>query len=133
VQAGAWPSYRFYRRVDALRGFAETFRGSPRLTALVDAAGDAVGLVAWLMDGVERRVHPGLPFVLDDEVDERGWDQLVDALASAVEASDDPDAMLSWQRVTIRRLRWHHPARPGEQALEPVPQESFRRATEWPG
>ena len=46
VQAGAWPSYRFYRRVEALRGFAETFRGSPRLRALVDAAGDAVGLVA---------------------------------------------------------------------------------------
>lgn len=128
--AEAFPSFRFYGRVGKVGDLGAV--GTPRLPALVGAVRSAIGICAWLMDGLERRATPGLPFILDDEVDERGWDQLVDALSYAVQASADPDTMLSWERVAIRRLRWHHPACLGEQASEPVSKELFRRATEWP-
>ena len=84
------------------------------------------------MDGIERRMNPGKPFVLDDELED-DFGVLLDLLEQAVEASRDPDAMLAWDRQTVQRLRTHYPADRDTRELtlgESVTRDAFQNATQ---
>lgn len=127
-EAEALPSHQFYRRIDELRELAQTYRELSAIRALLDATRSALGFIAWMMDGIEGRMNPGKPFVLDEELDDKGWSLLLDAFEQTVAASANPDAMLTWERQALQRLRQQQPGEAGKQTLgEPVTRDAFQR------
>jgi hypothetical protein len=111
-EAESFPSFQFYSRVDALRQLRDRYQSQPKIYALLSAVADSLVFISWLMDGIERRMNLGKPFVIGDEADERQWGALADALESAAKAAERPDQHREWQARTIQRLSKEHPGDP---------------------
>jgi hypothetical protein len=123
TEAATLPSSRFHARLTQL----------PSQPAhLVGVVRNAILFITWVMDGIERRMNPGKPFVLEDELED-DLGALLGLLEQAVEASRDPEAMLAWERQTIQRLRTRYPADRDTPELtlgEPVTRVAFQNATQ---
>jgi hypothetical protein len=123
TEAATLPSYRFHARLTQLPS---------QPARLVGVVRSAVLFATWVMDGIERRMNPGKPFVLDDELED-DVGVLLDVLEQAVEASREPEAMLAWERQTVQRLRIRYPADRDTPELtlgEPVTRDAFQNATQ---
>lgn len=123
TEAAALPSYRFYARLMQLP--AQPAR-------LVGVVRSAILFITWVMDGIERKMNPGKPFVFEDELED-DFGVLLDLLEQAVEAVRDPEAMLVWERQTIARLRTRYPAdrdTPDLTLGEPIARAVFQNAIE---
>lgn len=100
TEAATLPSYRFHARLTQLPS---------QPARLVGVVRSAILFITWVMDGIERQMNPGKPFVFEDELED-DFGVLLDLLEQAVEASRDPEAMLAWERQTVQRLRTRYPA-----------------------
>lgn len=125
-EAKALPSFAFYSRMQGMRELLSRYQAQPQLHALLAAVMDALDFIVWIMDGVERRMNPGKPFVAGEEIGEREWEALIDALDWAAKASSDPGQTRQWQVRTLSRLSEEHPGDPdGEVLGQPVAREYF--------
>jgi hypothetical protein len=125
-EANALPSSAFYLRMRRMRDLASRYQAQPELHAILAAVIDALDFIVWIMDGVERRMNPGKPFVVGEEVGDREWEALTDALEWAAQASSDPDQTRQWQVQTLSRLSEDHPGDPDNEVLgQPVARDYF--------
>jgi hypothetical protein len=120
------PSFRFYSKAEELRRLRERYPQQSKVSTLLSSVADALVFISWTMDGIERRMNPGKPFVIGDEADERQWGALADALNGAAEASMDPGQERAWQAKTLQRLAREHPGDPDGGTLgKPLSRDDF--------
>lgn len=120
-QAKALPSFEFYSRLARLIELRNQHGGQSRIHALLCGAIELLYFIVWMMDGVERLLNRGKPFVVGTEVEDKDWEALGNGLEWLVKAADDPEQAYQWQLMTLERLANVHPGNPDEEVLgEPV-------------
>jgi hypothetical protein len=126
-EAKAFPSAKLYHGYEArLLELADRYQDQGKVYHLIGASVAALGFIIWVMDGLERAMNPGKPFVLGSDVMEVDGETLVAALSTALKASDDPDAVFAWQKAVIAHLAKDHPtASNPANASRPVPRGYF--------
>lgn len=125
-EAKALPSFAFYSRMQRIRELSSRYQAQPKVHALLAAVSDALDFIIWLMDGVERRMNPGKPFVVGEESGEREWEALIDALEWAAKASSDPGQTREWQVQILASLSKEHPGEPDNEVLgQPIARDYF--------
>lgn len=100
-EARELPSTRLYDTYEArLLALAAEYSDRGKVYHLIGAMIALLGFTVWLMDGLERQMNPGKPFVFRNDILEVDWETLVAGLATAVEASWTSPVLRSARRAS---------------------------------
>lgn len=109
-EAKALPSAKLYRDYEArLLELTDKYRDQDKVYNLVGATFAALAFIMWHMDGLERAMNSGKPFVLGNDIMEVDWETLADALRTTLKASDAPGEVFKWHKAAIARLGKDYP------------------------
>lgn len=125
-QTKALPSFQFYSRIDKLVELRDQHGGQSRIHALLCGSIELLYFIVWMMDGVERLLNRGKPFVVGEEVEDKDWKALANGLEWLAKAAGDPDCAYQWQEDAIERLADDYSGNADEEVLgEPVERYYF--------